>query len=277
MRSFLLTFIQTITNTQVYRRIAHQKVTDSLRYYLTGFLLYTLLLTVFLWLTVIPQSISLLEESLTQIKEQIPQDAVFEFTDNTLSSAPTFQITTHPSDQDLLPDNLIIIDTSKPAESIQDSDTLVFASTNALAFANPVYPQGYALFTWEELAIGTTSLQRSSIIDQISSAQNYLERLRRYLPLLLFAALFIAITTARSIFTLIYAVISRGIGWLVGRRYNYKTYLNLSLHTVILAHIISGIQSFLFPGFMDLFPLFFLTLTLIATLSLPKTYQEADH
>jgi hypothetical protein len=206
---------------------------------------------------------------LQAIQEQYPENTI-------LSVDPQIGLTLHNADQviikspsleDIGLSNLIVIDPTASQSKLDAYDALISVNQSTVYLhSNQAPPLEIPFNTFPE----SFSADKDTIAKVVVQAQTQLNTLYRYRLILTFVIFIIIIFITRTLYLLLYTIINRGFGWFLGRKYSYSLYLKLSLHTIILADLVYGIQFLLFPGVLNLFPLAFIGLNLIATLSLPK-------
>jgi len=272
--NLLSTFIATITDIQVYKKLPEKSLTASLGYCYSYLFIIALLSSLIIYLFVLPQTLNFLSQNVTHLKNNLPQNAHITLSPTNGLELENFTLpfSLHlltPQDLKLPITNLLVIDPHASLKDASNQKTLFLLTQDQLVISNLANPDLLTSLPLSDLP-QTITITPESINQLYQQFLTFMNNLSPYFFWLLLITIFTTLGLARLISLLIYSFVAYSFAQLAGRNYPYLHFLKITCHTIILAQILEIINLLILPGNFPMFTTAIVGLNLIATFNLPK-------
>lgn len=273
--NFLTVFVQSISDTQSYRRFLGLSPRFAFAYWSTFNLLVALGLTISLNQNPIPQFYQFFASAIGDALTQYPSNLNLTINQGQLTLPTDFNPIKLPLSQPTTDLNyLLTIDAHQVGEDLPQTHSLILLTPKSLAYRfDPFNPDSTTVIPWEHLNPDIT-LNSAAVIQELSHFQTYLNQLYIYRYPASLILIFIGLTFSRLIFLAVNSLFLLLFGRLNQRLITYRHVFRLSLYTSVIAGTVEIITHFLYQNLtVPIYSLTYIAVSLLAILSLPKINQ----
>jgi len=270
---FITTLVRIVSDPAVFRSLVYRTFIQTLGFFLGWYFLISLGAAIYLSVLYIPESFSLSEAITSSIKTNFPYTLILSFKSSqlTINHDQPIVIPFLTKTQNL--DNVIMIDSSASAEQVQNSNSLFLLTSKAIGMHSLNESDPYVL-SWQSIITDYT-LDYPTLISRLDEYEASLDRIKPFLPLILFIGIFLFLIAVRSIFVVLYTIPLVFLANFTNRQYSYYRLFLLGLHLVIIAEIVNLIQLLVYQQmFPTIFTLTFVGLGIMAVISLPQSAKS---
>lgn len=261
------TLSTTFTDTQTYTTLVTKSFKASFGYFLLFQLLFSVFLAIASYFFILPQTLNLLSQNVTSMAQNLPDTAQITLSPSGLSTTNLPLPYTLPlliADDAPLPfNNLLVIDTDATQKDFNSYQTVILITQDKLLIQNPNSQASPIPIYLSELP-QTININSQIIQEQYQLLISYLEKTQPYLLWIIMLALFISLTLVRIVSTFTYGLLLFVMGYVSGRQLSYTGALKITLHTIVIAQILSFINLLFLPGSFPMFTVSLIGLNFIA-------------
>ena len=274
MNKYATTIKRLITDLTVYKEFLTQKTSLSLKHFIISYSIFSLIISLYVWIVITPQVIENSVSNLKHLQETFPQELVLtidqELKVSGADSPIAFPFNKPPNDST---NNIAVIDTQAIGEDIKSKDSLFLLTQNTITFKPFPGSQEISILPWTDLNIETT-IDKNRFISEVDSVITFISDVSTYILPISFIFVLFGLLITRIINILIYTLLISSLGMILKRPFPYRSYFNISLYIMTISEVIYLLQVLIYQGsFASLHTITFLGLSLIVLLSLPKAIR----
>lgn len=261
------TLAATLTDTQIYTTLPNKSFKASLGYFLLFQLLFSVILAIGSYFFILPQALNLLSQNVASVSQVLPDSAQITLSSSGLSTTnlplPYTLPLLAPNDVPLPFDNLLVIDPNASQNDFKALQTLLLITQDKLLIQNPNSQDSQMLIYLSELP-QTIHINSQIIQEQYQLLVSYLEKNQPFLLWIIMLVLCISLTLIRIVSTLTYGLLLFVMGYVSSRQLSYTGAVKITLHTIVIAQILSFTNMLFLPGNFPMFAVSLVGLNFIA-------------
>lgn len=266
------TLMKTITrlfyDLSVYRDIVTQSLWHSLGRFSLAYILIALIYALHFSFTQLPQLLDQISTSVSTIANSIPQNAEIKLENANLSTNNIEIPLTIKVNDPNLPNPLLYIDPRASASDLSTSSAAIaFGKTHAKIITET---GASTLLNYQQEGFPDFTLTGSMIKTTATSQNEFANKLRPLIPLLITIPIWIFFQILRLFHTLFYAAILKLVSFIGPSRPPLATFFKITLSTVIVADAITALVLILYQTtYPVIFSTAFVGVTLLVLLKTP--------